>query len=183
MSDFERTSAAAGGEGEPGGGQLDVAAAAGSSNNDNTNSNNSGTGKGPVPASTGGDGGGASSSHASYSAAADVEGGGGSEPLTAEETHAVLSEQPTGAEPSESEMGDRKDAQSSADNLLPTDKLENGLKHVSVFYSVFSVAAVVEYASTRAAMSFHSVRFISNPVILPLVVNNAEPTEKYRMYI
>lgn len=130
MSNFESTSSAAGAEGGVGGGQLDVAAAAGSgNNNNNTNSNNDGTGTGPVPASIGGEGGGASSSPASYSAGADVEGGSGSEPLTAEETHAVLSEQPTGAEPSESEMGDRKDAQSSADNLLPTDKLENGLKH------------------------------------------------------
>ena len=99
-----------------------------------------------MPASMGGEGGGASSSPASYSSAADVEGGdgggGGSEPLTAEETHAVLSEQPTGAEPSESEMGDRKDAQSSADNLLPTDKLENGLKHVSVSFTIITVILV-----------------------------------------
>lgn len=51
--------------------------------------------------------------------------------LAADETEAVTSEQPTGDIPSAEEMDDRKDVQSSADNLLPTDKLENGLKHVS----------------------------------------------------
>lgn len=52
-------------------------------------------------------------------------------PLTAEETAEVFSEQPTGDVPTAEEMDDRKDATSSADNLLPTDKLQNGLKNVS----------------------------------------------------
>lgn len=51
-------------------------------------------------------------------------------PLTAEETADVFSEQPTGDVPTAEEMEDRKDATSSADNLLPTDKLQNGLKNV-----------------------------------------------------
>lgn len=59
------------------------------------------------------------------------DGGSGSTPLSAEETAAVFSEQPTGDVPSASEMEDRKDATSSSDNLLPTDKLQNGLKNVS----------------------------------------------------
>ena len=57
--------------------------------------------------------------------------GGDSTPLTAEETAEVFSEQPTGDVPTAEEMEDRKDATSSADNLLPTDKLQNGLKNVS----------------------------------------------------
>lgn len=56
---------------------------------------------------------------------------GGDTPLTAEETAEVFSEQPTGDVPTAEEMDDRKDATSSADNLLPTDKLQNGLKNVS----------------------------------------------------
>lgn len=51
-------------------------------------------------------------------------------PLSAEETQAVMNEQPMGAVPSAEEMEDRKDVESSVDNLLPTEKLENGLKHV-----------------------------------------------------
>lgn len=75
----------------------------------------------PSAASTGGgDGGGSGNGLA----------GDGKTPLTEEEERAVMNEQPTGDGPSAEEMDDRKDAQSSADNLLPTEKLENGLKHV-----------------------------------------------------
>ena len=131
MSNFENNSSATGGGGGAGGGQLAEAANANDTTTATNSNNSAGTGTGPIPA----EGRGGASSYAP--AAADVDsggggagGGGGSEPLTAEEAQAVLSEQPTGVEPSESEMGDRKDARSSADNLLPTDKLENGLKHV-----------------------------------------------------
>lgn len=55
---------------------------------------------------------------------------GSSTPLTAEEMNAVLSEQPTGAAPSPDEIEDRRDAQNSAQNVLPREKFENGLKQV-----------------------------------------------------
>eukprot|EP00903_Cladosiphon_okamuranus_P019174 g17636.t1 len=61
--------------------------------------------------------------------------GGDSTPLTAEETAAVFSEQPTGDVPTAEEMEDRKDATSSADNLLPTDKLQNGLKNAKLMFA------------------------------------------------
>lgn len=66
---------------------------------------------------------------------AAVGGDSGSTQLNAEETAAVISEQPTGDVPSFEEMDDRKDATSSSDNLLPTDKLQNGLKNVSELHS------------------------------------------------
>ena len=53
-------------------------------------------------------------------------------PLTAEEMQAVMSEQPTGAAPSSEEIEDRRDAQSSAQNLVPREKLENGIKQVCI---------------------------------------------------
>ncbi|CAN0416439.1 unnamed protein product [Ectocarpus sp. 12 AP-2014] len=66
-----------------------------------------------------------------------------STPLTAEETADVFNEQPTGEVPSAEEMEDRKDATSSSDNLLPTDKLENGLRHAKMIFATgwASVAA------------------------------------------
>ncbi|CAM9639315.1 unnamed protein product [Pylaiella littoralis] len=71
------------------------------------------------------------------------DGGSDSTPLSAEETAAVFSEQPTGDVPSASEMEDRKDATSSSDNLLPTDKLQNGLKNAKMIFATgwASVAA------------------------------------------
>lgn len=75
--------------------------------------------------------------HSSMSSLGVVAGAGGgaprddATPLSAEEAQAVMSEQPTGSVPSAEEMEDRKDVESSVDNLLPTEKLENGLKHVS----------------------------------------------------
>eukprot|EP00752_Nemacystus_decipiens_P014370 g12782.t1 len=62
-------------------------------------------------------------------------GGDSSTPLTAEETAEVFSEQPTGDVPTAEEMEDRKDATSSADNLLPTDKLHNGLKNARLMFA------------------------------------------------
>ncbi|CAM9449472.1 unnamed protein product [Ectocarpus sp. 8 AP-2014] len=66
-----------------------------------------------------------------------------STPLTVEETADVFNEQPTGDVPSAEEMEDRKDATSSSDNLLPTDKLENGLRHAKMIFATgwASVAA------------------------------------------
>lgn len=67
---------------------------------------------------------------AAAAAASGATSGDGATPLSAEETAEVFSEQPTGDVPTAEEMEDRKDATSSADNLLPTDKLQNGLKNV-----------------------------------------------------
>lgn len=54
-------------------------------------------------------------------------------PMSSEDMEAIISE-PTGPVPSAEEMEDRddarRDAQRSADNLFPKEKLENGLKHV-----------------------------------------------------
>ena len=80
---------------------------------------------------------GATSSSQPVAAAAAAD---GTTPLTAEETAEVFSEQPTGDGPTAEEMEDRKDATSSADNLLPTDKLQNGLKNVSPVFRVVCVS-------------------------------------------
>ncbi|CAN0299120.1 unnamed protein product, partial [Ascophyllum nodosum] len=56
-------------------------------------------------------------------------------PLTAEEMQAVMSEQPTGAAPSSEEIEDRRDAQSSAQNLVPREKLENGIKQARALFA------------------------------------------------
>lgn len=72
----------------------------------------------------------ASSSSSAAASASGANSGDGATPLNAEETAEVFSEQPTGDVPTAEEMEDRKDATSSADNLLPTDKLQNGLRNV-----------------------------------------------------
>lgn len=68
---------------------------------------------------------------AEYSSAAGAREGAS---ISAEDMDAIMTE-PTGPVPSSEEMEDREDARRdvrrSADNLLPREKLENGLKQVS----------------------------------------------------
>lgn len=93
-----------------------------------TSGSSASDGSAPVPAAAAAAAGGGGG--ITPSASAPTAGVGDSTPLSAEEADDVFSAQPTGDEPSAEEMEDRKDATSSADNLLPKDKLENGLKHV-----------------------------------------------------
>lgn len=56
------------------------------------------------------------------------------EPISSEDMAAIMNQQPMGATPTSPDMAHRdgRDAQSSVDNLLPREKLENGLNHVSL---------------------------------------------------
>lgn len=83
-----------------------------------------------------GSSGGLGASGSAGASAGGADGGGRGTPLSEEEIAAVVSEQPTGEAPSAEEMEGRRkeEVNSSADNFLPTDKLENGLKHVRILY-------------------------------------------------
>lgn len=99
---------------------------------------------------------------------------------------AIMSAQPTGDSPSAAEIEgrtmDERDAQSSMENLLPREKLENGFRNVSCLFPTanlermfhrYCAVRVVSYR-IRAAFALHQVH-CPFPALHPPHLNSPRP--------